>query len=541
MPRGKGILVVGVAIALTATVAPAAYADTAKVPRIQWQQCPDDKHLQCAMVPVPLDYADPMGKKISLRLVKRVADKPNRKLGTVFINNGGPGGSAADFVPGIGDLLGVGTRERFDIVGIDPRGIAGHRNCLTEDCGSAPVVCAAAPQDPPGPPFPSAFFPRSAAEVTTQLEFDDFFRRLCDQRGNEILDHMSTADTARDMDLMRQAVGDRKLTYYGVSYGTILGATYAAMYPNKVRALIVDAVLDPVAWSHGRGTDSQYLLSARLGSDFGAWESLHSAFAECDRVGPSRCPAAGKAAGKFYAVSERLKQGDVDTPSGKLNYQEAMGTLLGALYGSTYYPAIMEFVEAVHQLIFGTARTASADRAGDAWTALRAVDRPAHPYSVGPWGSTGPSGEEVVSPTFHGVACADSVNPTDRDAAVRSAAHAEANGPGFGELWSWATSACVNWPGSSKSAFRGPWTARTSTPLLVVGNMHDPATPISGARALNGLMTNSRLLTLDGWGHGALGESACITKSYETYLVDRKLPAQGAVCKPDAPLFPLAS
>ncbi|HVK21946.1 MAG TPA: alpha/beta fold hydrolase, partial [Actinokineospora sp.] len=308
MPRGKGILVVGVAVALAAGLAPAASADSTRAPRIQWQQCPDDKQLQCAMVPVPLDYADPRGKKISLRLVKRVADKPNRKIGTVFINNGGPGGSAADFVPGIGDLLGVGTRERFDIVGIDPRGIAGSRNCLTEECGSAPVVCAAAPQDPPGPTVPTAVFPRSEAEVTAQLDYDDFLRRLCDQRGNEILDHMSTADTARDMDLMREAVGDRKLTYYGVSYGTILGATYAAMFPNNVRALIVDGVLDPVAWSHGRGDDSHYLLSARLGSGYGAWEALHSAFAECDRVGVARCPAAGHASGKFYAVSERRKQ-----------------------------------------------------------------------------------------------------------------------------------------------------------------------------------------------------------------------------------------
>ncbi|WP_436494119.1 alpha/beta hydrolase [Actinokineospora sp. HUAS TT18] len=588
MPRGKGILLVGVVIALTAGVAPIASADAAGVPRIAWQQCPDDKQLHCAMVPVPLDYADPRGKKISLRLVKRVADKPNRKIGTVFINNGGPGGSAADFVTGIDGLLGAATQERFDIVGIDPRGIGGERNCLTAACGSEPVVCAADPADPPGPARPAALFPRGPEQVRAQLEYEAFNRALCDRRGNEILDHMSSADTARDMDLMRRAVGDRKLNFYGISYGSVLGATYAAMYPNNIRTMIVDAVLDPVAWSTGRGDDGKYLMSARLGSEYGAWESLHSAFAECDRVGPTRCPAAGKAAAKFYAVSERLKQGDVEIPGGKLNYQEVMGTLLGALYAAPVYPAIMEFVEATHQQIFGTTTArATASTATDAWTRLRDSDRPSTPtYGVTAQDSRptsaikpaadqrGPSfgievterhrrpgfaagvtgsgfgvevadhrlrpgfGTEVYRPAFEGVACADGANPNDPDASVRSAAHAEANGPGFGELWSWATSPCVNWPGSSKSAYRGPWKTRTSTPLLIVGNLHDPATPISGARALNGLMGGSRLLTLDGWGHGALGASTCVTTKYAAYFVNQKLPAPGSVCQTDAPLFP---
>ncbi|MBC6450487.1 alpha/beta hydrolase [Actinokineospora xionganensis] len=531
MSQKKRVLAVGVAVALASAVAPPiAAADAAHlpVPKIQWQQCPDDKHLRCAMVPVPLDYADPRAKKISLRLVKRPADQPNRRIGTLFINNGGPGGSAADFAIGAGDMLGASTRQRFDIVGIDPRGIAGERNCLTEGCGSEPVVCAAAPQDPPGPPAPAAAFPRSASEVTAQLAFDDFYRGLCDKRGNEILDHMSTADTARDMDLMRQAVGDRQLNYYGISYGSVLGATYAAMYPNKVRALIVDGVLDPVAWSTGRGDDAKYVASARFGSEYGAWESLHSAFAECDRVGVARCPAAGQASGKFHRVVERLKQGDVDTPDGKLNYQEVMGTLLGAMYRPGNYPLIMDFVEAMHQQIFGAARVPS--RAGDTWKKLRAAERPAVPTF----------GDEVIAPTFHGVLCADSVNPTDREAPVRSAAHAEANGPGFGELWSWISSPCVNWPGSSKSAFRGPYTVRTSTPLLIVGNTHDPATPISGARALNGLMKGSRMLTLDGWGHGTLRMSECVTGKFESYLIHRKLPVPGTVCQTDAPLFPAA-
>ena len=140
---------------------------------------------------------------------------------------------------------------------------------------------------------------------------------------------------------------------------------------------------------------------------------------------------------------------------------------------------------------------------------------------------------------FEGVACADSVNPTDPHAWVRAADASEHGQPWFGRSWTWASSVCPHWPGSHADAFRGPWHIKTSYPVLIVGNSHDPATPISGARALHRLFGNSRMFQLNGWGHGALDESRCVTRTFSAYLVHQTLPAGGTVCQPDKGLFPV--
>ena len=144
---------------------------------------------------------------------------------------------------------------------------------------------------------------------------------------NPILDHMTTADTARDMDLIRQAVGDAQLSYYGISYGTYLGATYAAMFPDEVRALVLDGVLDPVAWSTGRrGLGDELPFSTRLRSGVGAWDALVSAFNECDRVGKARCPLAGQgtqtSGGGSSTGSSRAR---ARLGHGKLYYSDLVG------------------------------------------------------------------------------------------------------------------------------------------------------------------------------------------------------------------------
>ncbi|GLZ39086.1 hydrolase [Actinokineospora sp. NBRC 105648] len=517
---------IGAVAAIVAGAVPAAATAPDGVPRIDWRQCPDDTALQCAGVQVPLDYTRPRGRKITVRLVKRPADDQRHKTGTLFINNGGPGGSAADFVPTAAEVLGAGTRTRFDVVGIDPRGIGGTRNCVTEGCGSTPVTCTPRPGDPPGPAAPEILFPVSRDEIRAWLTYGDYVRGLCARTGNEIINHMSTADTARDMDLMRRAVGDRKLTYYGISYGSMLGATYAAMYPDKIRALIVDGVIDPVQWTTGRGNDSRYLLSARINSGAGAWETLQSALTECDRAGTARCAFAGSpgktAQQKYDAVIERLKREPLETPEGPITYQYAVGVTHSALTIFEVYPQLMQVLESTYQALFNT-------------TAKRATSVGWHDLKVKPGAPT--LGAEPMTPSFHGVACADSVNPTDRGAGVRSAAYADRTGPGFGSLWSWLTSTCQNWPGSARDAFRGPWNVRTSAPLLIANPVHDPSTPISGAYALHDLMPNSRLLEVDVWSHGAIGVT-CAQRVYEKYLVDLKLPARGQRCAADGPLFP---
>src|SRR5581483_9435533 len=193
-------------------------------------------------IQVPLDYGNPSGPKISLVMARRLADDQAHRIGSLFVNPGGPGGPSAQFVSAAARLLGKVVQQRFDVIGVDPRGIG----------KSDRVVCQAQPGGPSLPPYPPEAFPRGPNQVAGWLAYDEAEKNMCAKGGNAILDHMTTADTARDMDLIRQAVGDSQLSYYGISYGTMLGSTYAAMFPTHVRAMILDGVLDPVQWTTGR-------------------------------------------------------------------------------------------------------------------------------------------------------------------------------------------------------------------------------------------------------------------------------------------------
>jgi len=473
-------------------------------------------------VQVPLDYDDPDGPTITLALAKRPAGDPDRRIGSLFVNPGGPGGPARGFVAPAARLLGPAARNRFDVIGIDPRGIG----------ASTPVRCRVQ-----GSPYVPFAFPFTEAQVREKLQADAALRQGCYNTGTAVLDNMSTADTARDMDLIRQAVGDEQLTYYGISYGSYLGATYAAMFPDQVRALIVDAVLDPVAWSTGRDDAAQTLpFSTRLGSGLGAAETMRSALQECNRVGSRRCALAPNAQGKWNRMVSRLREGPVRlTEGGQVSFADVFGGVLGALYDRRAYPFIMRQLHQLHRDMFGGGQGARTGH--DPVAALQELAERVRPDRGGPWGFA--SRANTVSPGFEGVACSDTVNPRNPSVWEDAAAFDDRRGgSGFGRLWTWASSVCAGWPGSSADAFRGPWQLDTSTPVLVVGNAHDPATPITGAVALHELFGNSRLVTLNSWGHGALGESACVTALFDDYLSTQSVPASNVRCRPDQVLFP---
>jgi pimeloyl-ACP methyl ester carboxylesterase len=494
-------------------------AAAAKAPTsVSWTACRDG--FQCATVRVPLDYDRPAGAKISLSLIRLPAGSPKQRIGSIFINPGGPGGSGVDVVRGVAQFLPLELRGRFDIVGFDPRGII----------RSTPLRCFNTFDEAVSvlPPFA---FPVTRQEENVQRAADLALATACARRGGPILNHMSTADVARDMDVLRAALGDKKLTFLGFSYGSMLGQTYANLFPKRVRAIVIDGVLDPIAWTTGRGNEARTQpFSTRLRSDEGAQRTLNEFFRLCDAAGPD-CAFSGNSQQRYAALAQRIRQSPIviTDPEGNtftFTYADLIATTLGALYAPPVWPDLAAFLAEIEAI-------ASPAALGRRLAAVRAG-----------LGLDTPSQEQYPNfvEGFPGVACSDSVNPTFFDAWRRAAAESERQFGYFGRLWTWASSICLPWPKTAgQDRYLGPWTARTSSPVLVVGNRFDPATRYQGAVTASRLLPNSRLLTYAGWGHTAFFTgNFCVDSHVTRYLVTTRVPPAGTVCQPQgSPFGPL--
>nr|WP_253945361.1 alpha/beta hydrolase [Nocardioides sp. zg-DK7169] len=461
-------------------------------------------------------------------MLKVAAARPAQRIGTLFVNPGGPGGPSTQFAPQAARLLGSRVAARFDVVGIDPRGTG----------GSGEISCRGRVQRA----YLPWEYPRTDAETVTTLRRDGQVRRACRREATALTDHASTADNARDMELVRRALGERRISYYGISYGTYLGATYAAMFPGRVRAMTVDGVLDPVAWSTGPAGPVRTPFSTRLGSDVGTQEALTAALARCDQVGPARCPLAPGAQQTWDRVVATAATRPIRFEGERINERDIYSFATSLLYDRRTVSLLVRYVADLDAAIDGRV----APGLGALQRRVREVQR--RREEVGPWtwetasGTGRPAANPAPLRTLglqpQAVMCSDSSNPQQPQAWIRAAAEADRTAPGFGSLWTWLSSICARQGiGSGADSYRGPWQTRTAYPLLVVGNSHDPSTPIHGARRVHELFAGSRLVTYDGWGHGAIGTGTCIRRTMAAYLLDRDLPPEGRIC-PGGVLFP---
>jgi len=509
-------LLAGPSDAAADPAAPAVPTTAAAPPVLTWVPCRDG--FQCATAAVPLDYDQPGGTKISLSLIRLPASSPSQRIGSLLLNPGGPGGSGVDFAR-VAKYLPLDLRARFDIVGFDPRGIARSTPLRCYDTLNQALADLA--------PFP---YPVTTAEEHQQNAADNKLAAACAGHGGPILDHMSTADAARDMDLLRRAFGDAQLNYLGYSYGSVLGQTYANMFPGKVRSLVIDGVVDPIAWTTGRGQEAATTpVAARLRSDIGAQQTLGEFFRLCDAAGPN-CAFAGNSSQRYAALVQRIREHPIDfvDPVTGQTVTVTEQVLIAVTLGALYQPAVWPDAAA---LLADLESQASADVLGQRFAAIRdgigAAPVAQEPYPNVVEGSPG-------------VTCSDSVNPNRLSAWQRTADDTERRHGYFGRIWTWAWSPCLPWPDTAgQDRYLGPWTQRTANPVLVVGNFFDPATRYQGAVTASRLLPNSRLLSYAGWGHAVsfFQGNYCIDAAVTAYLLTTRPPAPGTICQPEGSPF----
>jgi len=504
--------------------------DAVATPTLDWYRCLDTA--ECTTVKVPRDYDRPKGAKVELALLRVKARDQKNRIGTLFINPGGPGGSATEIAYFAPFILSPKLLDRFDVVGMDPRGIAFSDN----------VTCLSPRTQDDALDGYDAAFPLGPAQEKAWLASDRAEGQACSK--DALAKSMSTAEVARDMELMRRAVGDKKLSYLGFSYGTYLGQVYANMFPTRFRAVAVDGVLDPVAWAGDRSNVDQP-LELRLDSSGGAAKALREILVRCDRVGGTKCRfAAGDPVANTEVIAERLRAAPVVIEDEELGesftftYQDLVGSMLSGLYDPAGYQYIVDMLADLYVLTEPPSPSARSARGRDADAARRlaALHRTDQEQGSRPrWGFPYDNGLDA----FASVTCTDSRETTRSSHFPAYAAQADERANYFGRLWLWGTSVCAGdaFTGEDEDAYTGPFNTKTTAPVLYVGDYYDPATNYAGAVSAAKRMPNSRLLTSDSFGHTAYGTSACTTGAVDAYLLKGTLPKAGTVCVGDVQPF----
>lgn len=510
------VTVLSTAPAVSAT---AAAPPPPPTPAIQWTDCADDinKVFDCAQVPVPLDYDEPSGPVISLALIRLPAGDPAHRKGSLFINPGGPGGSGVIDVRNNAQQYPAAVRDTFDIIGFDPRGIG---NSTTFRCFRTNEEAQTAQEA-----REAIIFPITEPEVRDWEAADQLLTDSCAANAGPIMNHMSTANVARDLDQLRRSVGDRNLNFIGFSYGSYLGTTYANMFPRTVGALVVDGVLDPIAWSTGSGQQSKRLpFTTRIRSDAGSERTLKQFFTLCD-LAEDNCAFAPHSRARYEALLVRLKTNPIELfPGYLLGDRALLAQTSGALYLPTNWPYYA-------QILAGYEATP---------TAPATAPEPMTSSLTAPANSADGTATYTPWESVFAVACLDTDNPPTYAAWSRTANVMARRYPHFGRLWAWEnSSACQSWPGTDSDRYIGPWNKKTANPVLVVGNYYDPSTRYEGAVTVSRLLPGARLLSYAGWGHktSIIAGNDCMQNAITQYLVANELPPRGTVCQPTGSPF----
>ncbi|MDI2125986.1 alpha/beta fold hydrolase [Yinghuangia seranimata] len=463
-------------------------------PALTWTPCPAPQTgFECGTVRVPRDHRNPLGPTMPLAVIRKPAADPAHRMGTLVLQPGGPGGSGVDFVVDNYADLPSQLRDRFDVFGFDMRGVArsGALRCW-DDTRYARAVTEAL-----GHPGDGAF-DRAVGEAA---DFD----AACQAGSGDLLPYVGTDFAARDLDLLRAALGERQLTFYGRSFGTYLGAVYADLFPDRVRAMALDGAYDPVAYA-----DRPYSY------DLPQYLALDGAFGRfldwCADAGAA-CPfGGGDPRGAFDRLLGALDADPVVVPGrGTANgYTVVYRVMFTVNSGRADWPSLADAL-------------ARAERRDPASFVLRPPSSASYAFLT----------PNVV------VECADRDYPADDGYTL--AAHlrtASERAPLLGPAMAYGpptydhnhATACTRWPAERLSRHEGDYSAAGSAPIVVLGTTGDPDTPYQDAVALSRTLDNARLVTFDAEGHTAFGRSHCAQAAVVRYLVDLIPPDDGLVC-----------
>lgn len=475
--------------------APSARASAAPVPagleefynqEVAWRNCGD---ADCAQINVPVDYANPEGPTTKLAITKVKAN--GEPIGSLFVNPGGPGGSAFDYAKAADYIVSPDVRNNYDVVGVDPRGVA-HSSpieCLTDQQLDDILEADGTPDTP--------------QEQQLVIELTAEIGKSCKDKAGDLLAHMGTIDTARDLDIARAVVKDPVFNFLGKSYGSALGIVYSQLFPQNVGRMVLDGILPP-----DLGLEQVSKEQA---------ESFEVAFEDfaADCANQSPCPFIGDGpsiAKQLRAWLQTLDSEPLTFEGRVLNEPVATYALLSYLY---FPPGdYAELWPALNSAVTG----------GDAKSLFKLLDARI---------SRGSDGRYLDNSTeaFYAVSCLDHPFDGDVEKVQQLAKEWSVTAPTFGEGQAWALLSCANWP--ARSTEQPPViTPNSAPPMLIVSTKHDPATPYQWGQQVDDQLGNARLLTWDSHHHTAYYEgSECIDTAIDAFLLSGTLPAADLVCE----------
>ena len=446
---------------------------------LDWKAC--DGSFQCASLDVPLDYDKPDGEQITLALVRRPADNPDQRVGSLLVNPGGPGGSGIDLAEN--KQFPKDIQQRMDVVGFDPRGVG----------KSSPLDCHSHLQEM----YDADPTPATLAERAAYLKVSKAYVGECARKEKDVLPHLGTLNVARDMDRIREALGEKKLSYLGYSYGTSIGQMYAQLFPTRIRTMVLDGVVN---------TELTGLQGADEQAD-GFYQALQAYLADCES--DSSCVLGADPRGQLEklvaaAEEEPIPAPQADRPATPGVVQLAIGV---ALYSKDSWPVLSQAIDEGLK--------------GDASRLVLMADSYLSRKPDGTYGN----GFDI----YFAVSCLDSAWPRSPAKVFGNARATGAKDPLVGEGLVNDYVRCALWPTPPQPLPK--LTAQGSPPIVVISTTRDPATPYASGVKVAERLPKGVLLTNDGDGHTVYAQGkACVDDAVTRYLVEGKPPKNGLEC-----------